>query len=402
MTTRRATQALLVSIALLVPDTGAAQGSDVFAADSLHDVHLRMNSRDLEELRISYTLNTYYPADIQWGSTIARNVAVRSRGNGSRNANKLGLRVDVDHFVTGQRFAGLDALVLDNLIQDATLLREHAAMALFTRMGQVAPRTSFARLFINSEYQGLYALVEEPNEAFVERHFGPDKGYLFEYHWLDPYYFDDLGDDLEPYAQRFEARTRERSAPSSLYNPLRELARIEEGESLEGWRARVSEFVDLSQLITMAAIEQFLSESDGLIGADGLNNVYVYRSSSSTRHIFVPWDRDNAFNNVDSPIDLRTAENRLVRQALAFPDLRALYLERLTEAALLSDADGWLLHVIEQANAVIGEAALADHRKHFGDDARAAAVDALVDFARRRPAIVLDQIRQARGASLVP
>jgi spore coat protein CotH len=169
MTPRRAFTLTVLSLLVLGSSPASAQtASDVFSTAVLHDVSLRMNSRDLELLRATYDQNTYYPADLQWGQTVVRNVAIRSRGRASRSDVKLGLRVDMDHFVSGQTFVGLDALVLDNLNQDPSMIHEHAAMALFERLGQVVPRTSFARLFINDEYQGVYGLVEEPNENFVE------------------------------------------------------------------------------------------------------------------------------------------------------------------------------------------------------------------------------------------
>ncbi len=403
MTRRLATSAVLLSVLLVGSVTASGQtAEDLFAPGVLQDISLRINTRDLEMLRANYDVNTYYPADLQWGTTVARNVAIRSRGDGSRNATKLGLRVDVDHFVAGQEFAGLDALILDNLAQDPSMVREHAAMALFTRMGQAAPRTAFARLFINNEFQGVYGIIEEPNEEFVERQFGPEGGYLFEYHWLSPYYFDDLGEALSAYEAHFEPRTRELTAPSELYNPLRELVRTEDGESLTEWRARVSAYVDLNQLITMVAVEEFLSEFDGITGAAGTNNFYVYRAEGSDLHTFVPWDRDNAFHQVDSPIYLRTGENRLVRQALAFPDLNALYLARLEQAARISADDSWLESVIRQADSLVAPSALIDPRKLFSNEERAASIRTLIDFAQRRSALVVDQIIAARSTPAGP
>ncbi|MEQ1756881.1 MAG: CotH kinase family protein [Vicinamibacterales bacterium] len=395
-------RALVVGV-LLVPALASAQTSDeLFAPDVLHDVFLRINTRDLEELRASYDLNTYYPADIQIGTEVARNVAIRSRGRASRNPSKLGLRVDIDHFVADQTFFHLNSLVLDNFVQDPSMLREHAAMALFTRMGQAAPRTAFGRLFINDEYQGVYGLVEEPNEAFVSRHFGADKGYLFEYHRIGPYYFDDLGEDLATYQALFEPRTQERAAPNLLYAPLRELVRGEDGESLNDWRARVSAYLDLNELVTIVAIEEFLSEYDGLTGYAGANNVYIHRPKGSERHVFIPWDRDQSFFDVYSPIYLRANENRLVRQALAFPDLNAFYLAQVAEVARISGDGDWLQRVIQRADALIAPSAKADPRKPFTVDEREGAVRGLVDFAQRRSELVLEQIRQLPPPAVQP
>jgi hypothetical protein len=152
------------------PLVAQAPTADAFFDDRvLHDLHLYVNSRDMALLRQNYTANTYYTADMVWNGTRVRNVAIRSRGSGSRNPWKLGLKVDFNRYVSGRTFVGLNALVLDNLWQDPGLIRDALTMKVFSRMGQVAPRESFCRLFINHEYEGLYAMVEPIDARFLAR-----------------------------------------------------------------------------------------------------------------------------------------------------------------------------------------------------------------------------------------
>ena len=67
--------------AAAAPRPAAAQSADeVFDATTLHEVRLLINSKDLQLLRANFTENTYYPADMVWGSERVRNVGVRSRG----------------------------------------------------------------------------------------------------------------------------------------------------------------------------------------------------------------------------------------------------------------------------------------------------------------------------------
>src|SRR5512134_2644818 len=90
---------LAIGFAAAVADgTRAQTAAGLFDDTTLHDVYLFINSRDLLKLRAGYLTNTYYPADLLWGTTRVRNVAVRSRGTGSRNPFKLGLRVDFNRF----------------------------------------------------------------------------------------------------------------------------------------------------------------------------------------------------------------------------------------------------------------------------------------------------------------
>src|SRR5688500_16972750 len=137
---------LRIAIAVLVATPVFAQtADDLFAPGVVHDLRIFMNSRDLQLLHESFNANTWYQADIEWRGLRVRSVAVRSRGDGSRNPTKPGLLVDMDRYVGGQRFLGLPAIVLDNFWQDAALIRESVTMALFARLGQPAPREAYAR-----------------------------------------------------------------------------------------------------------------------------------------------------------------------------------------------------------------------------------------------------------------
>jgi spore coat protein CotH len=389
--------AALALVALYLPALVVAQTAEqVFDPSRLHEVRLFINSRDLETLRSTYLENTFYPADLQVDDTTIRNAGVRSRGGGSRSPTKPGLLVDFDRYVGGQTFAGRRAIVLDNQWQDPSMIRERVAMALFSRMGLPASLESMCRLYINNEYAGVYAIVEDVDKALLERTIGEANGNLYEYHWLFAYYFNDLGRDLGAYAPLFEPRTRETESVESLYAPIRELARAVSEPNDTLWRQGVERYLDLSQLVTFVAVETFLAERDGLTGYAGVNNFYLYRPAASTRHIVIPWDRDNAFQGVEESIFARANEHPLVRTALAYPDLYTQYLDVLDRTARAAAANGWLENEVRAASNLVMAAAAEDTRAPYPPEANAEAVAHLLDFARRRPQLVLEQVAAAR------
>ena len=388
---------LVVLLAGVAPRVAAQTADDLFDPHVLTDVQLQLNTRDLATLRQNWTENTYYPADMTWRGERIRNVAIRSRGTGSRNPVKLGLRIDFNRYVTGRQFRGLDSLVLDNFWQDPSMLRERTAMALFTRLGVPAPREAFCRLFVNGVYQGVYALVEPIEEPFLRRTLGDSDGYLFEYEWLRNYYGEDLGDDLEPYAELFSPQTRDDEPLPVLYDPIRDLIREANGDNPGLWRERVDAYLDLPAFMTQAAVETFLADPDGLLGNWGMNNFYLYRGADSPRHRFLPWDKDVAFELSDYPILHNADTNVIFRRAFAEPDLRALFLDVLEQCARIALEDAWLATEIETTGALTTQAAHADRLKPTSNEERDAAVDALVDFARRRPAFVLQEVEALRG-----
>jgi spore coat protein CotH len=390
--------AVLFTVLFLDSSTAAdAQTSDdLFDSQTLQEVRLFMNSRDLRELRERFTENTYYTADFQWRDIRVRNAAVRVRGVASRSATKPGLRIDFNRYVTGQEFLGLNSLVLDNTLLDPAMIRERTSMAFIARMGQPASRESSARLYINNVYQGLYALVEAVDVEFLTRTLGESSGYLFEYRFVTPYFAEYLGDDLGAYKVRFEPQIRQLEADSVLYSPIRDLFREVNQDFDNVWRERVSQYIDLAQLVTHVAIETFLAEIDGFLGTAGMANFYLYRPAGQNIHQLLPWDRDTTFQQIDAPIFDRTDFNVLFGRALAFADLRALYLDVLERCARSAAEDGWLEAEIIRAAAQIRDAVYEDPVKLFSNEAYDEAVTFMREFARRRPAYVLEAVARAR------
>jgi spore coat protein CotH len=400
MTARHPVVAALVLAALaggaIVSEAQTA--ADLFDINTIQEIRLSVNSRDLRVLRERFTENTFYTADLTWRNIKVRNVGIRSRGLGSRNGTKLGLRVDMARYTTGQTFVGLSTIILDNLWQDDAMIRERLAFTMFERIGQPAPRESFCRLFINNEYQGLYAITEEIDGNFARRVMGETDGTMFEYHYVRDWRLDDLG-EVASYKPLFEPRTHLLDAHSTLYNPIQAMVREINGPDDAVWRERVEQYIDLNQFMIHAGVEAFIAENDGLLGYAGMNNFYLYRQQGTSRHRLFPWDKDNAFLSIEGPI-ATTDANVLFRRAMGYADLRELYLSTVEQTARVAAADDFLAFEIERLVAQILDAARADTRKQFTNDRFAAAVDFMREFAVRRPSIVLNDVaRIRRGGS---
>ena len=377
-------------------DARAQTSEQLFDQSIVHEIRLSINSRDLAELRAHYDRNTDYPADLQWGTLRVPYVGVRSRGLGSRSPTKLGLRIDFTRYATRQRFVGLKSLVLKNLLQDPSMVREALAMAIFSRMGQPAPRESFGRLYINGVYEGLYGLVEDIDDVFLARTLGSGSGYLFEYHLLTPFHAGYLGDALAAYKPLFEPRTHELESDTALYAPIADLFRAVNAADDLAWRADVERHLDLAQFVTHVAIESFLAENDGILGHAGMNNFYLLRDGGTTPHRLVVWDKDNTFLHALMDVVARSDENEVMRRALAVPDLRALFLQTLEACARAAAADGWWEATLNRAAPLIDAAVRADTRKPFTNADFDAAMAHIRNFVTTRPDLVLRQVERLR------
>ena len=174
------------------------------------------------------------------------------------------------------------------------------------------------------------------------------------------------------------------------------------------WRTSVSAFLDLAKFIRHLAIENFLAEEDGLTGDYGPNNFYFYRFAGTDTFMFLPWDKSNAFWDVnfsifrniqDGPEDHRSL---LAVRALQEPDLFQLYLDTMLDCATFAlqgatpSDPGWLEAEINREDDQIHAAALADTSLFTNAEFEQAILD-LKSFAQNRSGIVQTQVAAARG-----
>jgi spore coat protein CotH len=394
---------------VLAPHAAPAQSQDdLFDDTRLQDVHLVVGERDWNALRARPDQDTYYPADLRWNGITARNVGIRSRGSGTRNGRKPGLRVDVNRYLAEQEFLGLKALVLDNAFTDPSTMREPLSMRLFARLGLPASREVHVRLFVNGAYAGLYVLVEPVDRTFVARSFGADEahveegGYLYEYRWLREYAFEYIGEGLRSYAELFEPKTRETDAPSRLYQPLEALVRSINDTPIDRYEAEVGARLDLPQIVRVLAAQNAVGEIDGLVGNWGLSNFYLYRFRAERPAQLIPWDADHAFWTGDMPIDHRLDTNVLTARVMQIPTLRRLYLHTLIEASELvaaqaspGDRRGWLEREVDRLEGLVAAAAAADPVSPFSFEEFQGNIRDLRVLLRSRPPLISAQARAA-------
>ena len=399
-----------VALGLLVAAPAAAQTfDDLFDPSVLHDIRLVMKAEDWQTLKDHFLEDTYYRADFHWRDVTVPIVGVRSRGSGSRNPHKPGLKIAFDEYIDGQKPFGLKSVVLANGIQDPVMVKQRLGLGMFTRMDLPSPRVIHARLFVNEEYIGLYQLIEPVDKLFLARVYGKDQagkvengGYLYEYNWKSDIDWTYLGPELEHYAELFEAKTHETDAPSILYGPIEELFRRINDASDSQFEAEIGPLVDLPQFARYLAVDNFIADYDGFLGAWGANNFYVYRFQGQTLTDWLPWDKDLAYWHPQYDIFQGVEGNVLARRVLSMPLYRKIYLEtlrlcavRASEAVGPDNPMGWLEAETRRALDQVRAAAYADENKRFNNERFDDEAEKVLRFARQRAPFVWKEATDA-------
>ncbi len=405
--------AFAAALVVMASSALAQTAEQLFDGTQLSSVHLRLSERDWDRMRREDD-DTYYAADLTWNGVTVRNVGIRHRGLGSRTTSKPGLLVDVNHYVAGQQFRGMTGLILDNAYSDPSMVREAVAMQVYAGMGMAAPREAHVRLFVNDAFAGVYVAVERIDRLFIERLFGAGEanqesgGYLLEYRWIDEWGFEDLGNALLPYAERFQPHMRETDAAANVYGPLRTLVQELNTVATDQLLQTVGTRLDLVQVARFAGIQTCIAESDGLAGFDGVANFYLYRFRDGRPALLLPWDSDHSFSDATVPVGFRMDTTVLTRRIVQHPVLRDAYLLAVQQCAQLlaqpaaTDARGWLEREFARLFATLGPSVAADRFTQFDYDEFVQEQAILLNLARTRPAYLLCQIANGAASAACP
>ena len=398
---------LVIAIAMCVPalrlaaqSAGVPAGVDVLLGGStLNDVWLHINARDWQDLHTHYQDDTYYPVDFEWQDVKLRNAGVRVRGNTTRNDHKPSFRIDFNRYVDGQDLFGLKAIVLNNAWHDPSMVHDDLSMLTFRGMGIPAPRQAHVRLYVGAarEYAGVYVISEEVSKTFLTANFGEDNGYLYEFHHQDG---DDYGfqeqPDLDWYVPRFGPKTHETDSVANLYTPVRSLVEAVNDARPDNLEDRLADYLDVRTFITELAVQNFLAQTDGIVGGVGMNNFYLYRFAGKTLSMLIPWDQDNSFSRMDVPPSENMGTNVLASKIWNEPKYRSAYLARLLDVTDLVSS-GWLAkeaaRQYEQIRAAVYEDPLTPYSRDEFDQASAF----VQQFARQRADVVRQYV-----ASMAP
>jgi hypothetical protein len=361
----------------------------VFDPGRLHEVRIDIDPADWRALQENFRGNDYYAANIELDGVKLSQVGIRSRGTGSRSGVKPGLRVDFNRYVPAQEYGVYKSLVLDNLIQDASFLRERLSFAVFEAMGIPAPRNAFARFHVNGAYAGLYQVTEPISKPFLKERLGEESGNLFDYQYAFAWDFSFRGPDPAAYVPSpFEPQTNEDHLDAS---GLVEFVRAINETPDEGFARAMESWLDVPRLVTYLAIENAVSEWDGFVGEEGTNNFYLYQYGGQRRFVFIPWDKDTAFRDPTRPVSWRIETNVLTRRLFADPGVQQAYAAALRRAAGFVNSR-FLGPRLDEAYAQIREAARADTNKPWTNDEFEGSVGGLRGLIAQREQDILGQL----------
>jgi hypothetical protein len=284
--------------------------SDVFDESVIRTYDIEVADSDWQWLNDNATLEEYVPAALRFEGASYSEVAIRYKGSfgslyscfdgqGNRICDKLSIKLKFNEYVPEARFRGLKRINLHSMEADPTNMHDAIGYKLFRDVGVAAPRTAYARVVINGELIGLYAVVEQIDGRFTRAMF-PDggEGNLYKEVW--PSHASE-----QPYLDALKTNEDENPSADKMVRFAQALA--DGGEA--GFAEVIEQWIGTEYLARYMAVARLIDSWDDIVGwycVGGTcfnHNYYWYESTAEDRVWLIAWDLDHTF---EEPSPIRT------------------------------------------------------------------------------------------------
>ena len=287
----------------------------IFDQESLHTFDLVLSEENLNLLNADPTAEEYVQGMLIFENDTLSPVGIRYKGSigafvgcvdgpnwlepsGIKICTKLSMKIKINWEGRSEKFYGLKKLQFHSMNGDDSQMHDRAGYWLFRQMGVPAPRAVHARLNINGIYTGVYALVEQIDNRFIKENFDDKGGNLYKEIW--PLNSESIPYPVDHYLDAL--KTNENNHPN--VDLIRDFGQKIAEASEENLQEIISTYMNPNEIISYAVVDRLIRNDDGAFHwycDDGVctnHNYYWYEEPATQQLHLIPWDLDNAFENI--------------------------------------------------------------------------------------------------------
>lgn len=143
---------------------------------SIMNIEISADKEEWQNMLDNAQSEEYISADVTINGTTIKNVGIRPKGNSSLSSiarddttDRYSFKIKFDEYVDGQKWLGLDKIVLNSNYSDATSMKEYMSYDIMSYIGVDAPLFSYSDISVNGESWGFYLAVEDVDSSYLER-----------------------------------------------------------------------------------------------------------------------------------------------------------------------------------------------------------------------------------------
>ena len=293
----------------------------VFETGNVENVYITLSDEDWQDIIDNAEDKEDHSASLTYKDVTLENIAFRTKGNstlshvatiqeGSTGYSRFSFKIDTNEYVSGQKLLNMKKLNFNNNYNDPSYMRETISYNVMRDLGLAAPRTSFVNLYINNELHGLYTMVEQVNDEFLEENFTDSTGDLYKPDDADNEGL--VGHDLVWIDAAFasytavELKTNEDTTENTALMSF--LDEINNGSDYDS----VLNSDDMLRYFAASTVMSNLDSYQGTLS----HNYYLYEQSD--KFSIIPWDFNESFGTF----------------TMGCGDVTELYIDEPTQGAL--------------------------------------------------------------------
>lgn len=352
-----------------------------YAEGTLHDIHLTLSEGGRSALGVNPR------ADVAGTFTLnghTRPVGIRLKGTTTFRplSGKAAFKIDFRHTHPEARFHGRKRLTLNSMLQDSSMLHEHVAYWLYRNRGVPAPRHTYARVWLDGEYYGLYGVVETMDEQLLDQVFPTDEdGNLYEANLADFDVGEEHKYELEEAAELVEP-----------YTDLQALTALIAAAPPAGYFDALASTFDVDNLMRMLAIDLVSGNVDGYSRLR--NNYMVYNAVNAGRWYLMPWGYDQSMQWHSSLAPFNEMHGLLVERCGADPKCVTRLTQEVEDLMIMWEA-GEFASMVSAATSLVQEECAADPRAELACDS-----GHVLAFVLARPESVRENLAEVAAEAL--
>ena len=254
---------------------------------------------------LTYNGETISPIGIRYKGSIGAFVGGVSGNDwsnlsGFKTATKLSMKFKIDWKGYHSTFYEIKTLQLHSMSLDNSQMHDRLGYWLFRQMGVPAPRCIHAKLYINGQFNGLFALVEQVDEQFAKHNFLDGSGNLYKEVWPLK-----SNNSVQTDRKFYEGLVSNRQTGVNI-NIIKSFAQNITNANDSEIQTILNNHINIDQTVALAVVDRAIRNDDGpfhwYCGWFGCepHNFFWYENPSTNKVHLIPWDLDNAFENIIS------------------------------------------------------------------------------------------------------
>lgn len=291
-----------------------------FLKDGIQTVHIEIEENNLNYLLQNALAEPYVMTNsVTIGDTTLGYCGLRTKGaytlehsyTDNAGSDRFSFTINFGKYIKKaqygkkQDFYGANKISFNNFFFDKSMMKEFCALMIMEEMGLPTPQFGLAKLYINGQYYGVYAMVETFDESILEQYYEVDDDDLSSY-LVKPegttFLREQLAQDESPLWERDEETYEDvQDMLPTVRDWVEKLNLLSEGKDFDGkpidvnsdrYVELLSEIYDLDEVLKYFAAHSWLVQLDSIFS--GMKNFGLYIDEDG-RAMVMPWDYDLSF-----------------------------------------------------------------------------------------------------------